>query len=112
MAAIAELSAIPYRTYQDIESGTRWPRVENLESIAGALGVTVSRLFRDESEMQPEDALRILTRAVHLGHTLREESIGTRVQKVLDAHPEALPFVLAVISPYESKADKFSKVKG
>lgn len=101
MAAIAELAGIPYRTYQDIESGIRWPRVENLESIAKALGVPVTRLFRDEAEMPPEDALNVLARAVNLGHAINENSPITRVRRVMEEHPECVPFVLKVIEPYE-----------
>lgn len=47
MADLAEASGLPYRTYQSIEDGSRWPRVENLDAIAKALGVPPARLFQD-----------------------------------------------------------------
>lgn len=60
-ASLARRAGMPYRTYVSIEGGERWPRLENLEAIAAALGVPVSRLFRDPTEKaSPKEALAVI----------------------------------------------------
>lgn len=47
---LAELSGISKSTLNDLENGKRSPRLEQLESIAAALGVSINDLFQSEHQ--------------------------------------------------------------
>lgn len=110
MASMAEAADIPFRTYVAIDMGETWPRIDNLAAIAEALGVPVSRLFRDkDSEPTPAEALEILRRLIESqpkGRTLSgiaEDPRISRIMDILTRHPVAITQVLATIRSYSTK---------
>ncbi len=111
MAEIAEAADIPYRTYQDIEGGERWPRVENLEAIAGALGVAVTELLAD-SRKKPTPSADVLAKALvealdAIMAVVSENSPRvTRLLSAIDADPtilDSLEVVIDASAPAEEK---------
>jgi transcriptional regulator with XRE-family HTH domain len=50
---LAEKADISMNFLSEIERGNKWPSPENLQNLAGALGVEVYELFRPESEADP-----------------------------------------------------------
>jgi len=107
MAVVAEAAGLPFRTYVSIDMGDTWPRIDNLGAIAKALGVPVSRLFRDkDSEPTPSEALEILRRLIESQPKTRHSPIGKedpRIARIVDAltkNPGAISEVLAAISNY------------
>lgn len=71
-AQIAEMAEIPLRSYQRAEGGDI-PQDENLIAIAGALGVSMTRLFLDSdlTDPQPEQALEVLRKTIARVSVLR-----------------------------------------
>ncbi len=120
MAEIAEAADIPYRTYQDIEGGERWPRVENLEAIAGALGVAVTELLAD-SRKKPTPSADVLAKLERLLSAIRQNPVAldaimavvsensprvTRLLSAIDADPtilDSLEVVIDASPPAEEK---------
>lgn len=117
MASMAEAADIPFRTYVAIDMGETWPRINNLTAIARALGVPVSRLFRDASwQPTPAEALEILRKVVERSSNYSHPSSLTlssaedpRISRILDIltrHPNAIPQVLVAVEEIETALNK------
>jgi transcriptional regulator with XRE-family HTH domain len=105
MAQLAEQAGIPFRTYQSIESGERWPRVENLETIARTLGVPVSKLFQDSPppaqphRPTPHEALEVLSELVRAGPNPTSPDAERVISALED--PMARAVILDVVKQFE-----------
>lgn len=110
--ALAEKAKIPYPTLRDIEAGYNHGREETRTAIAGALGVTMADLYRDESkEAQhpnplhfdpgPEELARILHALMHAEPVTRLSALllltgDKSYSDQLRAIPGGAPFALVL----------------
>lgn len=110
MVELAEAAGMPYRTYVSIEGGERWPRVENLEAIAKALSVPVTRLFQDPAlKPTPEEALAII------GEALRESKpasgVDSRISRAME-DPNTAELIMEQVKLFEREQQRASVKSG
>jgi transcriptional regulator with XRE-family HTH domain len=89
------------------EQQTRWPDPDDLDLLANALGVSPAAFFGDAEPIAPtpEEALRVLERALDMTQSHNRDPLAARVARIL-ADPDlgetarlALEAVLAGLEP-------------
>lgn len=117
-AEMAEFIGIPFRTYQNMESGVSLPQQASISVAALKLGVSEAQLFQDRSSMpkpSPLEAWKVLSKqlrvelpegaldSARLAEPTPAPTLSDRDRRILDAlrglNDEDLDFILEDVVP-------------